>query len=85
MKICTKLFVAAFAAVLFTGCTTTEGTAATGAPTLCVISGEDAEGGPTAEFDGQTVGFCCNNCKRKWDKMDDGARREAIAKLDAGR
>ena len=85
MKICTKLFVAAFAAVLFTGCAATDGAAATSAPTLCVISGEDAEGGPTATFNGQTVAFCCKRCKAKWDKMDDAGREKAIAKLGAGK
>jgi|GEM_PF-2110296 hypothetical protein len=54
-------------------------------PMLCVISGEDAEGGPTATFGGQTVGFCCKRCKAKWDKMDDAGRKQAIAKLGAGK
>jgi hypothetical protein len=54
-------------------------------PMVCVISGEDAEGGPTATFGGQTVGFCCKRCKAKWDKMDDDARKQAIAKLGAGK
>ena len=55
------------------------------APMLCVISGEDAEGGPTATFGGQTVAFCCKRCKAKWDKMDDAGRKQAIAKLGAGK
>jgi hypothetical protein len=81
MKLHTKFVFAAFAAVLSTGCAATDAAPAASAPTVCVISGEDADGGPTADFNGQTVGFCCNNCKRKWDKMDDAARRAAIAKL----
>ena len=44
---------------------------------------EDAEGGPTVEFEGQTVSFCCNSCKKRWNKMDDDCRRAAIAKLEA--
>ncbi|MEC7726145.1 MAG: peptidylprolyl isomerase [Planctomycetota bacterium] len=52
---------------------------------VCVISGEDAEGGPTATFGGQTVAFCCKRCKAKWDKMDDAGRQKAIAKLGAGK
>ena len=55
------------------------------APMVCVISGEDAEGGPTATFNGQTVAFCCKRCKAKWDKMDDAGREKAIAKLGAGK
>jgi len=53
--------------------------------TVCVISGEDAEGGPTATFGGQTVAFCCKRCKAKWDKMDDAGRQQAIAKRGAGK
>ena len=64
---------------------TAKDTAGAGAPKVCVISGEDATGGPTAAFDGRTVGFCCKRCKAKWDKMDDDARKKAIAKLDAGK
>ena len=48
---------------------------------LCVISMEEAEGGPTVEFEGKTVSFCCNSCKRRWNKMDDDGRRAAMAKL----
>ena len=54
-------------------------------PMVCVISGEDAEGGPTAAFQGQTVAFCCKRCKAKWDKMDDAGRKQAVAKLGAGK
>ena len=56
-----------------------------GAAAVCVISGEDAEGGPTATFGGKTVAFCCKRCKAKWDKMDDAGRQKAIAKLGAGK
>jgi len=49
---------------------------------VCVISGEDATGGPTAEFMGQTVSFCCDRCAAKWGKMDEGARKAAVAKLN---
>ena len=52
---------------------------------VCVISGKDAEGGPTATFAFQTVAFCCERCKAKWDKMDDASRSKAILKRDAGK
>lgn len=49
---------------------------------ICVISGEDATGGPTAEFMGQTVSFCCDRCASRWNKMDEDARKTAVAKLN---
>ena len=52
---------------------------------VCVISGEEADGGPTATFGGQTVAFCCKRCKAKWDQMDEAARSKAVAKLGAGK
>ncbi len=48
---------------------------------ICVITGEDATGGPTAEFMGKTVNFCCDRCVSKWNKMEDNAKKEAVAKL----
>ena len=46
-----------------------------------VVSGEDADGGPTADYNGTTVHFCCDNCKAKWDRWDDAAKKAAVAKL----
>jgi hypothetical protein len=84
MKSITKLFVAAASAALLAGCNTMSADApAPQDQQLCVISMEDADGGPTAEFEGQTVSFCCNSCKKRWGKMDDGAKRAALAKLAA--
>ena len=83
MKTLTKLFPAALAAALIASCSTTDTNADASPMTLCVISMEDAEGGPTAEFEGKTVSFCCNSCKKRWNKMGDNARRRAIAKLEA--
>ena len=48
---------------------------------VCVITGEDATGGPTADFMGQTVNFCCDRCVSKWNKTDDGAKMEAVAEI----
>lgn len=85
MKSLTKILAAASTALLFAGCNTMNGDdPASQDQTLCVISMEDAEGGPTAEFEGQTVSFCCNSCKKRWGKLDDGAKRAALAKLAAG-
>ena len=81
----TKLLVAALAAVSLSSCSMfhADGDGAEHQAKLCVISMEDAEGGPTVEFEGQTVSFCCNSCKKRWNKMDDDGRRAAIAKLEA--
>ena len=83
MKLPSKLLVAALAALLSPGCSMlhADGDGAEHQAKLCVISMEDAEGGPTVEFEGQTVSFCCNSCKKRWNKMDDDGRRAAVAKL----
>ena len=80
----TALLSGLFMIVLLAGCNTMSADApAPQDQQLCVISMEDADGGPTAEFEGQTVSFCCNSCKKRWGKMDDGAKRAALAKLAA--
>lgn len=83
MKSPTKLLVAALAALLSSGCSMlhADGDGAEHQATLCVISMEDADGGPTAQFEGQTVSFCCNSCMKRWNKMDDDGRRAAMARL----
>ena len=84
MKIFKHLVTSAIFAVCLTSCaggpstTTGENTV----EAICVISGEDATGGPTADFMGQTVNFCCKRCKARWDKMDDSARKQAVADLN---
>lgn len=32
----------------------------------------------TVEFDGQVVGFCCDDCRDAWASMDDAERRERL-------
>ena len=81
MKLPSKLLVAALAALLSPGCSMLDGDGAEHQAKLCVISMEDADGGPTVEFEGQTVSFCCNSCMKRWNKMDDDGRRAAMAKL----
>lgn len=82
MKHINKLLVAASAALLLSGCSMLDADGAGHATSLCVISMEDADGGPTAEFEGQTVSFCCNSCMKRWNRMDDEGRRAAVAKLE---
>jgi hypothetical protein len=49
---------------------------------VCVVSGEalDADS-PTVDYMGNKVGFCCDKCVAKWEKMDDSARKAAMAKV----
>lgn len=79
-----KHFVAPlFGAILLAGCA---GSPAVNAqdnlPSVCIITGEEATGGPTDQFMGQTVGFCCDRCKSKWDAMDEGAKKAALVEFN---
>ena len=74
-----RLAPALLGAILLTGCESApQAQDATMAQAVCIISGEPAEGGPTADFMGQTVSFCCDRCKSKWDSMDAAARKTAF-------
>ena len=84
MKIYRLLF-AAITAAMFSACNAMDNAGDAPATSLCVISMEDAEGGPTTEFEGKTVSFCCENCMGRWEKMDDDGRRSALAALAAKR
>ena len=75
MKILTKIVAPTICALLFAGCA---GVAADSQPAICIVSGEDASGGPSADYMGQTVNFCCKRCKAKWDGMDDSAKKAAF-------
>jgi hypothetical protein len=49
---------------------------------VCVISGEALDAGcPTVDYMGNKVGFCCDKCVAKWNKMDDAAHKAAMAKI----
>ncbi len=37
------------------------------------------------EFEGQTVGFCCEDCRDAWQSMDDSERRERLKTVLAKR
>ena len=45
---------------------------------VCILTGQDATGGPTREFMGQTIHLCCDRCTSKWDAMEDGAKKAAL-------
>ena len=63
--------------LLFAACAGTSNTATTSSNASaamnprCPISGDALDGSsPTTQFQGKTVGFCCNNCIKKFDGMD---------------
>ena len=35
--------------------------------TTCIMSGKPIKDGVTSEYKGKTVGFCCTNCKARFD------------------
>jgi YHS domain-containing protein len=39
--------------------------------TTCPMSGKDVKAGVTSEYKGKTIGFCCTNCKAKFDSNPD--------------
>ncbi|MDP1661263.1 MAG: hypothetical protein Q8L55_05035 [Phycisphaerales bacterium] len=39
----------------------------------------------TVEFEGQTVGLCCEDCRDGWQSMDDNERRERLKAVLAKR
>jgi len=48
---------------------------------LCPIMGEAVEpDGGTAQFAGQTIGFCCAKCSGKFAKLDDAGKLDELAK-----
>jgi len=68
------------ALLLFTACAGT-GTS-TGQATVntkCPMSGEALGADAcTTTFQGNTVGFCCNNCMSKWNGMTDADRKAKL-------
>lgn len=61
------------------------GSAMTASNTVCPVSGRamDPEA-PTREYKGRTVGFCCDDCPKKWDTSTD-AQRDAMLEKAAGK
>ncbi len=39
--------------------------------TTCIMSGKPVKEGVTSEYKGKTVGFCCTNCKARFDSNPD--------------
>ena len=52
--------------------------------TVCPVSGEGVDpAAPTRQYTGKTVGFCCGNCAKKWDKETVAERDAMMAKVAA--
>lgn len=75
----------AVAVLAMSGCKTESKPKAAAAPpgmmnTKCPFSGGAAKADVTSTYNGQTIGFCCNNCKGKFDAMTDEKKKEMVAK-----
>lgn len=82
MKLLKNLVAPLVAAVFLAGCAGAPmDTPSAALPAICIVSGEDAGDGPTAEYMGHTVNFCCDKCMSKWNGMDDTAKKAAWDKL----
>ena len=48
--------------------------------TICPIMGNEVDpDAATVEFKGQTVGFCCEGCDEKWNKLSDEEKEQELA------
>lgn len=80
------------AALMLVGCATTRESESqcravkpgvvTSVNTLCVMVNEDPvdPAVKTITFKGQEVGFCCQGCVPKWEKLTDDQKAAALAK-----
>ncbi len=67
------------------GCATTEkADVSMGAVNdVCPMSGRQVDAsGPTVEYGGKTVGFCCGGCVSPWDKMTAAEKDTFLAKYE---
>ena len=47
----------------------------------CPIMGGKPNAGLTAQYDGKTIGFCCDGCQQKWAALSDEEKAEKFAKV----
>lgn len=45
----------------------------------CPIMGGKPKAELTAEYEGKTIGFCCDGCPQKWDALSDEEKAEKLA------
>ena len=71
--------------IAIVGCSSTTKTSQPAAAgmlnTKCPYSMHDVDGKTSSDFNGQKVGFCCANCKGKFDKADAKAQADLVAKV----
>ena len=53
------------------------------ANTECPIMGGKPTEELTVQYDGKTIGFCCDGCPEKWATLSDEEKAEKFAKVDA--
>lgn len=80
--------VAFLAVSLLGGCAQHKDTAP--APTgllcpVCVMSGEPVDPAVTSAYAGGKVGFCCEKCQGKWDKLSDADKKATLAKATSAK
>lgn len=51
------------------------------ANTECPIMGGGPTAELTAEYQGKTIGFCCDGCPEKWADLSDDVKAEKFAKV----
>jgi hypothetical protein len=81
MKILKRLAAPLMGALLLCGCANQDDKAAMPVAEFCIMDPDnpvDADS-PSSEFMGQTVRFCCDRCKGKFDAMDDAAKQAKLA------
>lgn len=66
--------------------TTTGTTGAAAMNAKCPMSGESLEANcPTTSVDGKTIGFCCNNCLKKFNGMTPTEQKAKVTGAMPGR
>lgn len=65
--------------------TTAEAPAAMSVNKTCPIGGHKADATTTVAYKGQTIGFCCEDCVEKFDKMSAAEKDAVLAKAATGK
>jgi len=74
--------VLAFGALSLAGCSSNKAASAGSVNctnTSCPFSGKPVNTSCTSTYKGQTIGFCCANCKAKFDAMSDSDKAMKVA------
>lgn len=88
-----------FLTALLVGCSDSAGPSTTAPPAVvdpvevtsvsfandrCPIMGGKPTAELTAEYQGKTIGFCCEGCPEEWAALSDQEKAEKFAKVAAG-